>query len=53
MKLDRFKDKIITWNKLLVGFIMERGDITFEDIQVRLEFILKLYSDFKTFQNKQ
>ncbi len=53
MKLDKFEDKIITWNRLLVGFIMDRGDITFEDIQKRLEFILKLYSDFKTFQNKQ
>ena len=52
-KLEEYEDKIITWNKLLVGFIMDRDDITFEDIQKRLEFILKLYSDFITFQDKQ
>ena len=51
-RLDQDEEKIITWNKLLVGFIMERGDITFVDIEKRLEFILKLYSDFKIFQNK-
>lgn len=52
-KLDEYKDKIITWNKLLVGFIMDRDDIAFDEIQKRLVFILKLYSDFKAFQGKQ
>jgi len=52
-KLDEYEGKIITWNKLLVGFILDRGNIAFEDIAEKLEFILKLYSDFQTFQNKQ
>jgi len=50
-KLDQDEEKIITWNKLLVGFIMERGDIAFDEIEKRLEFILNLYLDFKSFEN--
>jgi len=54
-KLEKYKNKIITWNKLLVGFCIDRNDainFTFNDIKERLEFILDLYTDFKNFQNK-
>ncbi len=44
------ENSILTWNKMLCGYILKRGEISFEDIESRLEKIIKLYYCFEYFR---
>jgi hypothetical protein len=52
-KLLQYQDKIITWNRLLFGYILERGDITFDEIESKLRIIIDMYYCFESFRQKE
>jgi len=50
-KLEAYdEDSKITWNRALVGYIIKRGKISFEEIQSKLEIIIKLYYCFERYR---
>lgn len=53
-KLEAYdKNSKITWNRALVGYIIKRGEISFEEIQSKLEIIIKLYYCFEKYRQVQ
>lgn len=52
-ELDVFekKDNIITWNRNLLGYVLERRDVKFSEIIQKLEVIIKLYYYFMKYCN--
>lgn len=46
-------DDIITWNRMLCGYILERGDIGFEEIRKKLDVVIKLYYCFEQYRQKE
>ncbi len=43
----------ITWNRMLCGYIIKRGEISFEEIKKKLEDIIKLYYCFEDFRQHE
>ena len=52
-KLLKYRDKIITWNRLLFGYILRRREITFGEIEKKLLTIIKMYYCFEVFRQKE
>lgn len=46
-------DSKITWNRMLCGYIIERGKISFKEIEKKLEDIIKLYYCFEDFRQRE
>ena len=43
----------ISWNRMLCGYIIKRGEISFEEIKKKLEDIIKLYYCFEDFRQRE
>ncbi len=43
----------ISWNRMLCGYIIERGEISFENIKNKLEVIIDLYYCFEYFRQHE
>lgn len=52
-RLESYKDEIITWNRMLLGFMIPRGDISYEMITERLEVIVRFYYCFENFRQRE
>ena len=53
-KLAEYNDNSkITWNRMLCGYIIERGEISFENIKNKLEVIIELYYCFEYFRQRE
>jgi len=43
----------ISWNRMLCGYIIKRGDISFEDIKGKLDMIIQLYYCFEHYRQHE
>lgn len=52
-KLEEYDEtSIITWNRMLCGYIIERGEIPFVEIREKLNTIIKLYYCFEQYRKE-
>lgn len=50
-KLSRFKETdILTWNRLLIGYVIPRKEIPYDEIKTRLKYIIELYVGFEKYR---
>ena len=50
-KLLSFKEtEILTWNRLLIGYIIPRKEIPYDEIKSKLEYIIELYVSFEKYR---
>jgi len=49
----KLNNNIMTNERLLLGFVISRSEITFEQISIYLEIIINIYCNFKEFQRVQ
>ncbi len=47
------KDTKISWNRMLCGYIIDRGKIDFREIEKKLRIIIKLYYCFEYFRQRE
>jgi hypothetical protein len=50
-KLSSFKETdILTWNRLLIGYVIPRKEIPYDEIKSKLEYIIELYVSFEKYR---
>jgi hypothetical protein len=50
-KLLSFKETdILTWNRLLIGYVIPRKEIPYDEIKSKLEYIIELYVSFEKYR---
>ena len=50
-KLLSFKEAdILTWNRLLIGYVIPRKEIPYDEIKSKLEYIIELYVGFEKYR---